>query len=174
MDAALTGSSEVAFTIVSMTVSLTAVFIRVLFMGGVIGTAAARVRGHDRRRHSGVRSRLDQPTPMLAARFLRPPATARHGGLYMVIERLFDLSRDAYGWVLRRAMTHHAITMGVSALLVAATVWAFMTIPMGFIPSEDIGQIVSAQVEMMQGIGFDSNVAHLRAWSTSCARIPTS
>ena len=161
MAAALNGSREIAFTIVSMTLSLTAVFIPVLFMGGIVGRLL-----HEFAVVIGVAILVSgvvslSLTPMLAARFLRPPGDLRHGRVYMAIERSFDASRALYGWLLRRAMTHHVATMVVSGFLLVGTIWCFMNIPMGFIPSEDIGQI-TAQVETIQGIGFDSNVAHLK------------
>ena len=113
MSAALKGSREIAFTIVSMTLSLAAVFIPVLFMGGIVGRllnefavtigVAILVSGF-------VSLTL---TPMLSARFLHPPRDARHGRMYLAIERVFLASRDGYGWALRQAMTHHVATMAV-------------------------------------------------------------
>ena len=158
MTAALRGSEEIAFTILSMTVSLAAVFIPVLFMGGIVGRLL-----HEFAVTIGVAILVSgfvsiSLTPMLAARFLRPPHEGRHGWLYEVIERGFNGARDAYGWMLRGAMRHHAVTMGISLLLVVGTVWAFGAIPKGFIPSQDIGQI-SVQTEGMQGIGYDAMVA---------------
>jgi HAE1 family hydrophobic/amphiphilic exporter-1 len=159
MTAALNGSKEIAFTIVSMTLSLTAVFIPVLFMGGVVGRLL-----HEFAVTIGVAILVSgfvsiSLTPMLSARFLRPPGQTRHGRLYMAFENAFDGSRNLYAWMLRQAMTHHAVTMGVSGLLLAGTVWCFMNIPMGFIPSQDTGQI-TVQTEAIQGISFDSLVAH--------------
>jgi HAE1 family hydrophobic/amphiphilic exporter-1 len=159
MVAALKGSKEIAFTIVSMTISLAAVFIPVLFMGGIVGRllnefavtigVAILVSGF-------VSLTL---TPMLSARFLHPPRTASHGRMYMAIERVFLASRGAYGWALQHAMTHHATTMAVSALLLVATIYCFRIIPTGFIPSQDTGQL-QGQTEMAQGIGFEALMAH--------------
>ena len=159
MTAALRGSKEIAFTIVSMTLSLAAVFIPVLFMGGIVGRllnefavtigVAILVSGF-------VSLTL---TPMLAARFLHPPRTASHGRMYMAIERVFVWARDAYGWTLRQAMTHHVTTMAVSVLLLVATVYCFRIIPTGFIPSQDTGQL-QGQTELAQGTGFESLMAH--------------
>src|SRR4029078_2714785 len=118
MEAAIKASKEIAFTIVSMTLSLTAVFIPVLFMGGIVARllhecavtigAAILVSGF-------VSISL---TPMLAARFLRPPGAARHGRMYMAIEHLFESGRRLYGAGLRQAMVHHGVTMTISAVLV--------------------------------------------------------
>jgi HAE1 family hydrophobic/amphiphilic exporter-1 len=159
MTAALRGSREIGFTIISMTVSLAAVFIPVLFMGGIVGRLL-----HEFAVTMGVAILISgfvslSLTPMLSARFLRSPAEQKHGRLYMAIERLFDATRSGYAWLLHKAMAHHAVTMGISALLFVATVYCFRIIPMGFIPSQDIGQI-NAQTEMAQGLGFPAMVEH--------------
>ena len=111
MTAALQGSKEIGFTIISMTISLVAVFIPVLFMGGIVGRLL-----HEFAVTMGVAILISgfvslTLTPMLAARFLRPPATLHHGRIYMAIERAFDATRDAYGWLLHRPMVHHGVTM---------------------------------------------------------------
>jgi len=159
MTAALQGSKEIGFTIISITLSLVAVFIPVLFMGGVVGRLL-----HEFAVTMGVAILISgfvslTLTPMLAARFLRPPATLHHGRIYMAIERGFDATRDAYGWLLHRTMVHHGATMLASLLLVAATVYCFRIIPMGFIPSQDTGQ-VNGQTEMAQGLGYQAMVDH--------------
>jgi HAE1 family hydrophobic/amphiphilic exporter-1 len=96
-------------------------------------------------------------TPMLAARFLRPPNT--HGRLFNATEKIFTGALGFYGWSLRQTLKHHRITMLVSAGLLVATVYCFRIIPMGFIPSQDTGQL-SGNTEMAQGLGFDSVVNH--------------
>jgi HAE1 family hydrophobic/amphiphilic exporter-1 len=157
LQAALDGSKEIAFTIVSMTVSLAAVFIPVLFMGGIVGrlmhefavtiTSAILVSGL-------VSLTL---TPMLCSRFLKPPHSVRHGFLYNVIERLFEASVRAYAWSLRQSIRFRPVTMAVSVLLLVGTVYLFRMVPAGFIPSVDTGQL-NGQVEMAQGVGFDKMV----------------
>jgi HAE1 family hydrophobic/amphiphilic exporter-1 len=159
MAAALTGSKEIAFTIVSMTLSLAAVFIPVLFMGGIVGRLL-----HEFAVTIGVAILVSgfvsiSLTPMLSARFLRPPAELRHGRMYNAIEGVFTSSLNGYAWLLRVAIRHRAITMGISALLLVATVYCFRIIPMGFIPSQDTGQI-SGTTEMAQGLGFDAMIDH--------------
>lgn len=161
MEAALIGSREVAFTIVSMTISLVAVFIPVLFMGGIVGrllhefavtmAIAILVSGF-------VSITL---TPMLCARWLRSDAHMKHGGLYMAMEAVFEWSRRAYGWTLRGTIKYRAVTMLVSVGLLVATIYMFQTIPKGFIPSVDTGQL-SGQVEMLQGLGYEQTTAHTR------------
>ncbi len=161
MTAALNGSKEVAFTIVSMTLSLAAVFIPILFLGGVVGRLL-----HEFAVVIGVAILVSgfvsiSLTPMLSARFLRPPQT-RHGVLYNAIEWVFDVSLKGYAWTLQKAMQFHVVTMLVSAGLIFATVWCFQHIPLGFIPSQDTGQL-TAQTEGTQGMGFDAMVAHQKA-----------
>jgi hydrophobic/amphiphilic exporter-1 (mainly G- bacteria), HAE1 family len=159
LQAALDGSKEIAFTIVSMTLSLAAVFIPILFMGGIVGrlmhefavTIAAAILV------SGLVSLT--LTPMLCSRFLKPPHSMRHGRLYNAIERVFDSSLHAYGWTLTQTIRFKGTTMVVSALLLIGTVYLFRIVPTGFIPSVDNGQL-SGQIETIQGIGFDANVAH--------------
>jgi hydrophobic/amphiphilic exporter-1 (mainly G- bacteria), HAE1 family len=159
-EAALEGSREVAFTILSMTLSLVAVFIPVLFMGGIVGrllhefavtmAVAILVSGF-------VSITL---TPMLAARWLHSGTHLRHGRMYMALESVFEWGRRSYGRTLRVTLRHRAVTMLVSFGLLAATVYLFEVIPKGFIPSVDTGQI-SGQVEMLQGLGFESSVDHV-------------
>src|SRR5688572_10754234 len=125
MQAAFDGSKEVAFTILSMTLSLVAVFIPVLFMGGIVGrllhefaiTIAAAIL------ISGFVS--ISLTPMLCSRFLRPPHSQRHGWLYNAFERVFDAWRSAYGRTLDVSLRFRAVTMAVSVVLLAATVYLF-------------------------------------------------
>ena len=161
LQAALDGSKEIAFTIVSMTLSLAAVFIPILFMGGIVGrlmhefavTIAAAILV------SGLVSLT--LTPMLCSRFLKPPHALRHGRAYNAIERIFDSWLRSYGWTLKGTIRFKGATMVVSALLLAGTVYLFRIVPTGFIPSVDTGQL-SGQIETIQGIGFDAMVAHQR------------
>ena len=170
MTAALNGSKEVAFTIVSMTLSLAAVFIPVLFMSGVVGRLL-----HEFAVVIGVAILVSgfvsiSLTPMLSARFLKPPR-ARHGFVYMAIEKVFDGALHVYGWTLDKAMRFHVVTMTISIILIGATVWCFQHIPLGFIPSQDTSQL-SAQTEGAQGMGFDAMVAHQRAVATIIRQDP--
>ena len=161
LQAALDGSKEIAFTIVSMTLSLAAVFIPILFMGGIVGrlmhefavTIAAAILV------SGLVSLT--LTPMLCSRFLKPPHSMRHGFLYNAIEKMFDAWLSAYSWTLTQTIRFKGTTMVVSALLLVGTVYLFRIVPTGFIPSVDTGQL-NGQIETIQGIGFDANVAHQR------------
>ena len=160
-EAALNGAKEIGFTILSMTISLAAVFIPVLFMGGILGRllhefavtigAAILVSGF-------VSLTL---TPMLCSRYLRQPAEEKHGRFYNALERFFGGMLGAYDWTLRRVMKHHVITTMASALVFAATIYMFTKIPMGFIPSEDTNQVYGS-TEAAQDVSFDGMVKHQR------------
>ncbi|HUL71995.1 MAG TPA: efflux RND transporter permease subunit [Vicinamibacterales bacterium] len=159
MEAALKGAKEIAFTIVSMTLSLVAVFIPVLFMGGIVGrllhefavtiSVAILVSGF-------VSVSL---TPMLCARWLRPDTHLRHGRAYMAIEQVFEWGRRSYGRTLRATLKYRPVTLMLSVVLLGVTAYLFVVIPKGFIPSVDTGNI-SATTDFAQGIGFDAMVAH--------------
>ncbi|MEQ1879402.1 MAG: efflux RND transporter permease subunit [Burkholderiales bacterium] len=155
MQATLDGAREVGFTIVSMTLSLAAVFIPVLFMGGVLGRllhefavtiiAAVLVSGF-------VSLSL---TPMLCSRWLRPERERHHGLVYRASERAFDALRDFYDLTLRWSLHHRRTVMILFAAIFATTVWLFDKIPMGFLPSIDTGQLL-VFTEAAQDISFDA------------------
>jgi HAE1 family hydrophobic/amphiphilic exporter-1 len=160
MEAALLGSREIGFTIVSMTLSLAAVFIPVLFMGGVVGRLLhefASVIGIAVLVSGVVSLTL---TPMLCSRFLNPPAASR-GRLYRASERVFDGMLGAYRRTLEVVLRHPLVTVGVFVVTIAGTAALFMVVPKGFIPDEDTGQIF-AFTEGAQDISFDSMMAHQR------------
>jgi HAE1 family hydrophobic/amphiphilic exporter-1 len=161
MEAALQGAREIGFTILSMTLSLAAVFIPVLFMGGVVGrllhefaiTIMAAVLV------SGVVSLT--LTPMMCSRFLRPPH-GRHNRLYQLSERVFDGMLHVYDRTLQWSLQHGRVTMAVLVLTFVATVWCFRVIPTGFIPTEDNGSIF-AFTEAAQDISFDAMAERQKA-----------
>ena len=162
MEAAFRGAKEIGFTIISMTLSLAAVFIPVLFMGGILGrllhefavtiTSAILVSGL-------VSLSL---TPMLCSRFLRAAREERHGRVYAISERFFDAMLRVYDRTLQVTLRYRATTMLVSAVVLVATVYLFMITPKGFLPDEDTGQIFMF-TEGVQGISFDSMVQHQKA-----------
>jgi HAE1 family hydrophobic/amphiphilic exporter-1 len=158
-EAALKGSREIGFTILSMTLSLVAVFIPVLFMGGMIGRllnefavtigVAILVSGF-------VSLSL---TPMLSSRFLRPPGEKKQSRLYATSERFFGGMLKAYRWSLRSVLNHRLGTLLFSIFLLVVTVLLFMRFSYGFLPSEDIGQIFGL-TEAAEGISFESMKQH--------------
>jgi HAE1 family hydrophobic/amphiphilic exporter-1 len=155
LEAALNGSKEIGFTIVSMTLSLVVVFVPVLFMGGILGrllhefavTISLAVL------ISGVVSLT--LTPMLCSRFLRPPGAVRHGRLYTLSERAFAGMLQAYDWSLKKTLDHGLATLILSGLILVATVYLFIIAPKGFLPSEDTDQIIGF-TEAVQGISFEA------------------
>ncbi|HPS94129.1 MAG TPA: efflux RND transporter permease subunit, partial [Deltaproteobacteria bacterium] len=160
-DAAFNGSREISFTIISMTLSLVAVFIPVLFMGGIIGrllhefavtiVVAVLISGF-------VSLSL---TPMLCSIMLRPAGQARHGRVYQASERFFDGMLRGYeaslGWVLH----HRRTTLMVSLLFLAGVIHLYTVMPKGFLPSGDTGQIIGS-TEAAQGTSFESMVKYQR------------
>ncbi len=161
MTAALKGAREIGFTILSMTLSLAAVFIPVLFMAGVVGrvlhefaiTIGAAVLV------SGLVSLT--LTPMLCSRFLRPPNRG-HNRLYRASERFFDGMLRTYDATLQWGLRHRRTTMAVLLLTFVFTVYFFTIIPKGFIPTEDNGSIF-AFTEAAQDISFEAMAAKQRA-----------
>ena len=183
MEAALNGSREIGFTILSMTLSLVAVFVPILFMGGILGrlfrefavtmSVAILVSGF-------VSLSL---TPMLCSRFLRPPHRQENEPQNVTIgnnwtRRLYDASESAfnrvqggYAWSLRQSLKHHRLTMLLSGLILVATVVLFVVVPKGFIPSTDIGQI-TANTQAAQDISFAEMTKHQQAIADIISRDP--
>jgi HAE1 family hydrophobic/amphiphilic exporter-1 len=167
--AALTGSREIGFTILSMTLSLVAVFIPVLFMGGILGrilhefavtiSMAILISGF-------VSLTL---TPMLCSRFLHPPATERHGRLYILMERFFNGMLHIYERTLKTVLNYRRTTLTVTIILTLVTGFLFTKIPMGFLPSEDTGQIF-AFTEAAQGISFEEMVKNQKELAAIVAK----
>jgi HAE1 family hydrophobic/amphiphilic exporter-1 len=159
LEAAFNGSKEIGFTIVSMTLSLVAVFIPVLFMGGIIGRLL-----HEFAVTIGVAILVSgfvslSLTPMLCSKFLRPPAAARHGRIYATSERFFEGMLHAYRRSLRFVLNHRLATLVLYNFIFVFTILLFMTFSYGFLPSEDIGQIFGF-TEAAEGISFESMVQH--------------
>lgn len=159
LEAALNGSREISFTILSMTISLVAVFIPMLFMGGLLGrlfhefavtlAVAILVSGF-------VSLSL---TPMLCSRFLRPPDHQHQSRLYQASEYVFDVMLRVYDWTLRISLKYHVTTMILSGVIFIVTAYLLVVVPKGFIPSEDTGRI-TAITQAAQDASFDSLVRH--------------
>jgi HAE1 family hydrophobic/amphiphilic exporter-1 len=159
--AAFRGSREIGFTILSMTISLVAVFIPILFMSGMLGrmlhefaitiTVAILISG-------AVSLTL---TPMLCSRFLRPPAEAGHGRLYLALERFFDRTRLGYERSLTMALRYRRSVLLATVIMAAVTLWLFTRMPMGLLPADDIGAIF-ATTEGAQGVSFEEMKAQQR------------
>ena len=159
MRAAYDGSKEISFTIISMTISLAAVFIPVLFMGGIVGRLL-----HEFSVTIGVAILVSgivsiSLTPMLCSRFLKPPHAQRHGWFYNATERMFDAWLKLYDVTLQACLRFRFATMMVSVALLVGTYYLFLLVPKGFLPSEDQGRF-QISTEGIQGIGFDDMVRH--------------
>ncbi len=170
MKASFEGSDEVAFTILAMTVSLTAVFIPLLFMGGILGRlfhefavtigTAILVSGF-------VSLTL---TPMLASRFLKPPSHT-HGRLFNASERIYSRVLSRYESSLEWVMVHRFSALMFSLAVLVGTIVLYKLVPTGFIPTQDTGQIV-ATTEAAQGTSFKDMVSHQQAIVAIVARDP--
>jgi hydrophobic/amphiphilic exporter-1 (mainly G- bacteria), HAE1 family len=156
MLAALEGAREIGFTVLSMTLSLAAVFIPVLFMNGIMGRlfhefaatimVAILISGF-------VSLSL---TPMLCSRFLRPPSE-EHNAVYRAFERALDGMRSGYAWALRGVMRQRFLTMAAAAGTLAATIYLATLVPKGFIPSQDTRQL-QGNTEARQDVSYDAMI----------------
>jgi HAE1 family hydrophobic/amphiphilic exporter-1 len=163
MDAAVNGSRQISFTVISMTLSLVAVFIPVLLLGGLIGrlfqefaitiAVAILVSGF-------VSLTL---TPMLCSRWLkREDPHAEHGRWYRATERAWEQSLSWYERSLAWVMDRRGLAMVFSLLILIGTLVLGRVVPKGFIPSEDTGQL-NGTTETAEGTSYDAMVAHQRA-----------
>jgi HAE1 family hydrophobic/amphiphilic exporter-1 len=154
MQAALDGAREIGFTILSMTLSLTAVFIPVLFMGGLIGRLF-----HEFAVTIGVAILVSgfvslTLTPMLCSRFLRSHHGEQHGRLFNATEHVYERILGWYERSLHWVMAHRRASLVFSALILLGTVALFRIVPKGFIPVEDTGQIYMV-TEAAEGTSFN-------------------
>ncbi|MFD1627417.1 multidrug efflux RND transporter permease subunit [Azospirillum griseum] len=142
MQAALTGAREIGFTVVSLTLSLIAVFIPLLFMSGVVGrlfrefaiTLSIAVLV------SAVISLT--LTPMMCARLLKPQEEEPQNALFRWSERLFDALLRGYGASLHVVLRHQPLTLAVTIATLIATLWLYDAVPKGFLPQQDTGVIL--------------------------------
>ena len=165
--AALDGAREVGFTVVSMTTSLIAVFIPVLFMSGVIGrlfrefamtVGAAIVM-------SGLISLT--VTPTMCARLIRHHRPEEHGRLYRVCERVFDAMLRFYDRGLRAVLRHPAITLAATVATLAATIYGYTIMPKGFFPEQDTGLILGV-AEAAPDTSFAAMADRIQALGPHC------
>jgi HAE1 family hydrophobic/amphiphilic exporter-1 len=145
-----------------MTISLTAVFIPLLFLGGVVGRLFREfaVVISTSILVSGVVSLTF--TPMLSSRFLRAHVAQKHNRAYMAFERGYDWMLDQYRWTLDWTMRHRPVAMVFSVFVLIATVIVYKISPTGFLPDQDIGQI-NITTEAAQGASFDDMVRRQQA-----------
>ena len=143
----LDGSREISFTIVSMTLSLVAVFIPVLFMGGIVGRLLREFAVTISTAILASAFISLTLTPMLCSRFLKHESHGRHGRLYNLSERFFDWMLHSYDRTLKVVLNYRLTTIGVSFVLLVVTAFLFKEVPKGFLPTEDKGNFaVSVQL----------------------------
>jgi multidrug efflux pump len=160
--AALRGAKEIGFTVMSISISLVAVFIPILMMGGIVGRLF--------REFAVVLSVAIAvsllisltTTPMMCARLLKNPGEERHGRLYQASERAFDAVlrgyRGALSWVLR----HQPLTLLVTLVTMAATVYLYTVVPKGFFPQQDTGRL-NGSIQGDQDTSFQAMRLRLRS-----------
>jgi hydrophobe/amphiphile efflux-1 (HAE1) family protein len=171
LQAALRGARQIGFTIISLSFSLIAVFIPLLFMTGIVGrlfrefalTLSAAV----------VVSAIVSLTltPMMCARLLKSEAETRHGRLFMLTERMFKGMLDGYDRSLQWVLRHQAFTLGVAVLTLVATVWLYVIIPKGLLPEQDTGLIIGV-TDSAESISFKDMVSRQRAIAEIARRDP--
>ena len=157
MQAAVDGAKEVGFTILSMTFSLAAVFIPFLFMGGIIGKLF-----HEFAVTIGVAILVSGVvsltlTPMLSSRFLRSGHDKKHGRLYQLSERFFDIWLGGYERSLAWVMQRRPAALAFSAVILVATGLLFWFTPKGLFPTDDTGQLL-VTTEAAEGVSYDDLV----------------
>src|SRR6266581_4035191 len=157
MPAALKGARQIGFTVLSLSVSLIAVFIPLIFMSGVVGrlfrefaiTLSVAVAV------SAIVSLT--LTPMMCARLLRPEAEEKHGRLYRLTDRMFQALLGAYERGLQWVLRHQALTLGVAIATMVATIWLYIIVPKGLLPQQDTGLIIGV-TDSAQSISFQAMV----------------
>ncbi len=161
-DAALKGAKQIGFTVISLTVSLIAVFIPLLFMTGVVGrlfrefaiTLSVAV----------VVSAIVSLTltPMMCARLLKPESEEPHGKFFQVTERFFDGMLAWYDRGLKWVLRHQPLTLAVAIVTLIATLALYVYIPKGLLPEQDTG-LITGVTDAAQNISFRAMSAHQRA-----------
>ncbi len=164
MQAALRGAREIGFTVLSITVSLIAVFIPILLMGGVVGrlfrefavvlTVAITI--------SLIVSLTT--TPMMCARLLKKKDQEKHGRMYRFTEKIFDGILAGYEWALSRVLRHPLITLLVTISTFFLTIWLYVIAPTGFFPQQDTGRLIGT-ITADQDISFKQMGSLLKQYS---------
>jgi HAE1 family hydrophobic/amphiphilic exporter-1 len=171
LQATLKGAGEIGFTIMSISISLVAVFIPLLLMSGIIGRLFREFAVTMTMTIAVSAFVALTLSPTMCALFLRDEKHARHGKAYMAIERAFDRLLAAYTRALDVVLDHQRITMAVFLATVWATVWLYVEIPKGFFPQQDTG-IIQGLSDAPQDISFDEMVRRQHALTDVVARDP--
>jgi multidrug efflux pump len=164
LEAAMKGSREIGFTVLSMSVSLMAVFIPILLMGGIVGRLF---------REFAVTLSIAiavslcvslTTTPMMCARFLKSEKDRKHGKLYRASERVFQSSLDAYAAGLRWVLRHQPLMLAVTLATICLSVYLYIVVPKGFFPQQDTGRM-SGSVLGAQDVSFQAMQEKLRQYN---------
>jgi len=155
LQAALRGSKEIGFTVLSMSTSLIAVFIPILMMNGIVGrlfrefavTLSATIL-------LSLCVSLTT-TAMMCAKFLKHSSKEGHGRLYRLSERCFDELHATYDRGLRWVLKHQAFTLTVMLITICVNIFLFIIVPKGFFPQQDTG-LLSGSLQASQDISFDA------------------
>lgn len=159
MEAALKGSRQIGFTVISLSVSLVAVFIPLLFMQGIVGrlfrefalTLSAAV---------GVSAIVSLTlTPMMCSRLLKPERPDAHGKLFKLTESFFDWIRSTYAFGLRWVLRHQTFTLLVTLGTLVATLFLYQMVPKGLLPQQDTGLILGI-TEAAPSVSFKAMSQH--------------
>jgi multidrug efflux pump len=171
LQAAFKGASEIGFTVVSMSVSLVAVFIPLLMMGGIVGrlfrefavTLSIAI---------GVSLLVSlTTTPTMCAKFLRPPKHEKRNWFYRASEWVFDNLLDTYSHSLKWVLAHQPVTLVVTILVACLSVYLYKIVPKGFFPQQDTGRIMGG-VMAAQDISFQSMSDKMRSYVTIVMKDP--
>jgi hydrophobe/amphiphile efflux-1 (HAE1) family protein len=171
LQAALKGAKQIGFTIISLSFSLIAVFIPLLFMTGIVGRL---FREFAITLSAAVAVSLVVSltlTPMMCARLLKSEAETRHGRLYLLTDRMFQGLLDGYNRSLQWVLRHQAFTLGVAVVTMVATIWLYIIVPKGLLPSQDTGMIIGV-TDAAQSISFKDMVTRQRAIAEIVRRDP--
>jgi hydrophobe/amphiphile efflux-1 (HAE1) family protein len=171
LEAALLGSSEVGFTVLTMSISLVAAFLPMLLMGGIVGRLF--------REFAIVLSIAIawslvislSVTPMLCAKLLKPHGTQRHGYVYNLGERALNWLQSTYGAGVRWVLRHHAVIFVAALSTLALTVYLYLQISKGFFPLQDTGRIIG-QIRAAQDISITDLTAKTKQITDIVAQDP--
>ncbi len=171
MEAAIKGSREIGFTVLSMSISLTAVFIPLLMMGGIVGRLF---------REFAVTLSVAifvslcvslTTTPMMCAHFLKSAKDEKHGKIYAASESVFQWSVDTYARGLRWVLRHQPIMLILTAATICLSIYLYIVVPKGFFPQQDTG-MMSGNILGAQDTSFFSMQEKLKLYTDIVMRDP--
>jgi multidrug efflux pump len=171
MQAALKGAKQIGFTVISLSVSLIAVFIPLLFMTGIVGRLFREFA--ITLSISVVVSAIVSLTltPMMCSRFLRPESQEKHGRFYHATERMFQGMLNWYEGGLKWVLRHQFFTLMVAMITLVATIWLYVIVPKGLLPQQDTG-LITGVTDAAQSISFRAMVTKQREIAQVVAQDP--